>query len=478
MAELYLDPAFLYNCTVVNDFHFREFLSHFDQRGSFTCACGETHTLGTRTVLVSREALEESAELLRRTYGTGRLWVLSDENTEAAAGARWKSAARTARITERVLPGQPKPHPSMEMVGQLESGVKAASPDLLVSVGGGVISDLVKRLSLDLGIPNWCVATAPSVDAYSSGTSAMGVNGFHGSVAARASEVIVCDLDVMEKAPREMHLAGLGDLLAKFLAFLDWNLARVVTGESYCSLVSDVALESARGALSAARRLGRDPAEAARTLTDAALSSGFAMQALGGSRSAATAEHTMAHFWESAHSARNVRWDLHGILTGVASRMMLHTYRALYASLRDFSLDEMARLRQYDAEPPWRETVEAGLQPFIMKVNEEMAGRTLDRGELAGRLESYRNGAAEIAAVADGMLDELAGAVDLLEGIGFPFSLTELGLLPEDVLLPFRNIRLLRRRYSTFDLAYDLGLEEMMRKSGVRYVAALGPGAL
>ena len=64
------------------------------------------------------------------------------------------------------------------------------------------------------------------------------------------------------------------------------------------------------------------------------------------------------------------------------------------------------------------------------------------------------------------MLDELAGAVDLLEGIGFPFALTELGLLPDDVLLPFRNIRLLRRRYSTFDLAYDLGLEDTMRKSG------------
>ena len=465
----------MYNCTVVNDFHFEEFLSHFDRRGSLACACGHTHTLATRTVLVSRGALEESAELLGRTRGSAsRLWVLSDENTEAAAGARWKAAARAALITARVLPGQPKPHPSLDFVGLLASEVKAASPDLLVSVGGGVISDLVKRLSLDLGIPNWCVATAPSVDAYSSGTSAMGVNGFHGSVAARGSEVIVCDLDVMEKAPRDLHLAGLGDLLAKFLAFLDWNLSRVITGESYCTLVSDVALESARSALSSARRLERNPAEAARTLTDAALSSGFAMQALGGSRSAATAEHTMAHFWESAHSVRNGRWDLHGILTGAASRMMLHAYRAVYAGLEDFPLDETGRLRRFDAEPPWQETVEEGLRPFITKVNDEMAGRTLSRGQIAARLKAYRSGRAEIAALATGMLDELAGAVDLLEGIGFPFSLDELGLSPGDVLLPFRNIRLLRRRYSTFDLAYDLGLEETMRSSGERYVGTPG----
>lgn len=456
---------------VVPDFHFKEFMSRFDASGSLACACGKTHRLGTGTVLVSRGALEQSAEVLHRSRGS-RLWVLSDENTEAAAGSRWKSAAGKTRIAERVLAGRPKPHPTMALVDRLAFEVKAASPDLLVSVGSGVISDLVKRLSLDLGIPNWCVATAPSVDAYSSGTSAINVDGFHGSVAARASEVIVCDLEVMEKAPREMHLAGLGDLLAKFLAFLDWNLSRIITGESYCDLVADVALQSARSALSAARRLGRDPGEAARTLTDAALSSGFAMQALGGSRSAATTEHTMAHFWESAHAAQNRRWDLHGILTGVAGRMMLSCYRALYSRMAGFSLDEMARLRQFDAEPPWRGAVEEGLAPFVMKVNEEMAGRTFDRGELARRMEAFRNGQSQIVLLAAGMLDELASAVETLANIGFPFSLKEVGLPPREVLLPFRNIRLLRRRYSTFDLAYDLGLDNEVRVAGERYVAA------
>ncbi|MGO9308753.1 MAG: iron-containing alcohol dehydrogenase [Spirochaetia bacterium] len=457
----------------MQDFHFTQFMSRFDEKGTLACACGQTHHRGTGTVLVSRGALEESGELVRRTRGSGcRLWVLSDENTEAAAGARWKAAVGTARVDARVLPGRPKPHPTMALVAQLAAEVRAASPDLLVSVGGGVISDLVKRLSLDLGLPNWCVATAPSVDAYSSGTSAVTVNGFHGTVPARASDVIVCDLDVMERAPRELHLAGLGDLLAKFLAFLDWNVSRIVTGESYCALAAEVALASARDALSAARGLGRDPGEAARTLTDAALSSGFAMQALGGSRSAATAEHTMAHFWESARAAGNTRWDLHGILTGVASRMMLHCYRALYARLPDFALDEMARLGRFDSEPPWRETVERALAPFMAKVEEEMAGRTFERGDLARRLESFRGGRTEISSVAAGMLDELAAAVETLEGIGFPFSLQEVGLRKQDVLLPFRNIRLLRRRYSTFDLASDLGLDEVMLMSGEGYAAA------
>ncbi len=459
----------------MHNFHYRDFIARFDGNGNLACACGQTHHLDIKTVIASRGAIEESAELLGRGgAATGRVWVLSDENTEAAAAARWKKAVGRRDLVERVLPGRPKVHPSEDLVDRLAAEAREARPGLLVSVGSGVISDLVKRVSLKLGVPNWCVATAPSVDAYSSGTSAINFDNFHGSMPARASEVIVCDLEVMEKAPREMHLGGLGDLLAKFLAFLDWNLSRVVTGEQYCSLVSDLALESARTALSAARRLGSDPAEAARTLTDAALTSGFAMQAINGSRSAATAEHTMAHFWESAHSVGNARWDLHGILTGAASALMLPAYRALYERARNHVVDDRERLSAFDAEAPWQDRVEPGLTPFLAKVNEEMAGRRHDRGELSGRLEAWRTGSAGLARMADSLLDELSAAVELLKGIGFPFSLGEIGVAGKDALLPFRNIRLLRRRYSTFDLAYDLGLEGVMQEAGRKSIEGMG----
>jgi hypothetical protein len=106
----------------------------------------------------------------------------------------------------------------------------------------------------------------------------------------------------------------------------------------------------------------------------------------------------------------------------------------------------------------------------MAKVNEEMAGRTFTRGELSSRLHAFRRGQAEIEAIAAAMLDELAAAIEVLDGIAFPFLPSELGLKPEDVMLPFRNIRLLRRRYSTFDLAYDLGLESEMQETGRRCV--------
>jgi hypothetical protein len=171
---------------------------------------------------------------------------------------------------------------------------------------------------------------------------------------------------------------------------------------------------------------------------------------------------------------RNDRLDLHGILAGAASRIVLHAYRALYARLDGFEPDVAARLRAYELEPPWQESVEEGLQPFMGKVRDEMAGRRFDRVILTQRLQAFSTGRTEILGHARSTLDELAGAVTTLEGIGYPFSPAELGIGADYLLLPLRNARLLRKRYTGFDLAYELGLESVLADAGADCVKAMG----
>lgn len=467
--QVYVARLFGYSCPV-RRFFFQDFLSRFDSHGILACECGRTHRIDTRTVFAEPGALEDSAAAFCGEFGSAaRLWVLSDENTEEAAGKKWKAEAGASHLTSRILAARPRPAPTAELVAALAREMSAEPPDLLVSVGGGVLSDVVKRLSLLLDRPNWCVATAASVDAYSSATAAIDVNGFHNALPANVSRTIVADPDVIAGAPRVMFLAGLGDLLAKFIAHLDWNLSRIMTGEYYCPVIATVALESARSALSAARELRGDPREAVRTLTDAALSSGFAMQALTASRSAASAEHTMAHLWETPLTGLSTPLDFHGILVGAASRMVLHTYRAFYARLEEYEPDVPGRLAAWEAEPPWQENLDPGLAPYGAKVREEMSGRVFTRGMLAQRLETFRVARTEILARGRLMLAELGTAVETLESMGYPFAPRELGISRELLLLPFRNVRLLRRRYSGFDLGWELGLENMLREEGERY---------
>ena len=411
-------------------------------------------------MLVDAVALKQGASLLVRQRGTGvTIWVLSDENTEQAAGASWKSHLQAHRVVSRVLPAHPRPVPTSEMVDDLAREVREASPDLLVSVGSGVISDLVKRVSRDTGVSNWCVATAASADAFTSATSSIHVDGFHNAVPAAVSETVICDLEVIEKAPREMTLAGLGDLLAKFIAHLDWNISRMVTGEYFCDVTAEFAIESARAALSAARELKTNPREAARTLTDAVLTSGFAMQAIGTSRPAASAEHTIAHFWEFADAVPIEQLDLHGILVGVASKMILRGYEEFYRSLPGLILDAPSRLRAFEAEKPWQQSIEPALRPYEEKVRAEMGTRGFDRQALSQRLRRIESSREAILDLARPALEELGSAVQVLSGLDYPFSPGQLGISSDNTLLPCRNVRLLRSRYSSFDLAYELGVE-------------------
>ncbi len=417
-----------------------------------------------KEVLVSENAIDASLDLLKRMYGEKPvLWVLSDENTEAAAGSRFKSGVRASKVLARILPGEPHPVPTLELAQELGSEVKAASPNLLVSVGSGVISDLVKKVSLDTGIPNWCIGSAPSVDAYTSPTAAIRVKGYHSAIPARISEIVVCDLGVIDHAPSVLFLSGLGDLLAKFYGAMDWYLSNVMTGENYCRMISDFALGSARKALGAARALGSNHLEATRALTDAIIVSGLAMQAIGGSRPAASAEHTIAHFWEMASVVGRQDLDLHGILVGAASKLVLNGYQSFYRALAEGAAPDVGkRLAAFDKEPAWEKVLEEGLRPFKGKIAKEMGARKFDRGVLEHRLRTFVREKDKLLEIAKPLLGELSTAVQVLEDNGFPFSLEELGIAEKYRVLPVRNVRLLRNRYTSFDLAYELGMEERL----------------
>ncbi len=437
-------------------------------RGGGTCPCGRTHAIGVDDVLVGAGVLQRSAALLDRAVPRGSsAWVLSDERTEEAAARAWKGHARGVRIVSKVLPGDPKPVPTIALVNELAAVVRAVGPAVIVGVGSGVIADLAKQVSHETGIPNWAVATAASVDAYGSATAAIRVEGYHRTMTTAVSRHIAGDLDVIAAAPRELFFAGLGDLLAKIIAHLDWNLARLMTDEAYCPVIAGASRGSARQALAAARAFDADPVAAARSLTDAVFTSGFAMQSLGGSRSAASAEHTIAHHWEMAGVVGNPRWDLHGVLVGAASRIVLRTYRRLFEILKSFRPDPGPRLAAFDREPPWEQALEAGMRPFLSKIREEMALRRFDRGILADRIARFVHARAEILAMGEPLLDELSEAVQVLEALGYPFALGELGIPADAAVMAVRNVGLLRHRYSCFDLAYELGLSREMQEAAV-----------
>ncbi len=457
--------------------HMSELLGRFDASGRWRCTCGRTHVIHTRRVLLGEGVLESLPDLLRERFGgRARVWVLSDEHTERAAAGELKRLLGPRQVVQTVLPADPRPRCTPEEAAVLSGIVQAQRVDLILAVGGGSISDLGKKVSADTGTPNWCVATAPSVDAYTSGTSAVKDKGNFYSAEVSPSEVVVCPTSVMASAPQELVLAGLGDLLGKYVAYLDWNVAAAVAEEYICRECAELALCSARRGLEAGREIGTDRVEAVGRLADAALSSGLLMQALGSSRPAASAEHSVAHYWDVAGAVSDQRLNLHGLLVGAASRFVLSAYRSFFAMLPDRLPEAAARAAALSRGPHWEQTVVPEMQPFMGKMRAEMEGREPDAETLRKRLQAFAANREGLAELAQGILDELAGAIEALRDAGFPFDLRRYGLDPLQATLPFRHVRYLRNRYGCNDLMHELGLEEAVRAKVLASIEGeLGP---
>ncbi len=437
----------------------RDYLSKYGTPGA--CECGKVHRLETRRILFGRDALSEAAALLSEFHGkASKLWILSDTNTERAAGSRLKETLAGFRVEEEILPGAPKPEPTIELVSALVEKARAVSPELLIAVGGGTISDIVKKLSHDTGISNWCVVTAPSVDAFTSAKAAIWFKGYHKAIPSRVSEVVVCDLSVIEKAPQRLFLAGLGDLLGKYLAYLDWHLSHWITEEPICEEASRLGLLSTERALIAAKHLAEDREGATRYLSDAVLTSGLLMQSMGSSRPAASAEHTVGHFWEMYKTVKKKEFDLHGILVGVASQIVLEAYREFFGKIIDLEPSAAVRLRAFRNEPSWEQSLGEDILPFKFKMLDEMEGKGIwTESRIEKRLCRYISHRDRIGELARAQLEALGQAIETLADVGFPFSFSRLEAAPADIYLPFPYERYLRDRYTAFDLMYELGVE-------------------
>ncbi len=161
-----------------HSYHFKNFLKAYSPQGARACSCEREHRVATRSIYLGEGVLKRSGEILTAKFGASpAVWVLSDENTEKAAGSELKRRLKGARLHSTVLPALPEPKTTYALAGALRRQAEEVSPDLLLSVGGGTISDLGKMVSLDTGLPNWCLSTSPSVDAYVSGTSAVNREG-------------------------------------------------------------------------------------------------------------------------------------------------------------------------------------------------------------------------------------------------------------------------------------------------------------
>ncbi|MCL2539383.1 MAG: iron-containing alcohol dehydrogenase [Oscillospiraceae bacterium] len=197
------------------------------------CNCKKTHRTGLKKVVIEQNAIERLPQLLSE-YADRRVFLVSDKNTQLAAGDRVLTVLGSMGFHIGAYIFQTDVQPSQADLGKLMLEVHG-DVDALVAVGSGALQDLLKYYSVRTGIPLISIPTAASTDSYAMPFSVFFENGKKRVFRSAVPVMIVVDLNVIAAAPKQMAPAGAAAVLSKHISLFDWRLSKLVDETPYCA---------------------------------------------------------------------------------------------------------------------------------------------------------------------------------------------------------------------------------------------------
>ena len=426
--------------------------------GPHPCACGRVHEAPLQFVRVGRNAVEALPEALR-AIGCRKPFVVCDVNTKKAAWEKVRAVLEHAGIPYGLYCYQ-QAHlePDEHAVGAL---CMAFDPtcDAVVALGSGVINDCCKVFAHSAGLQQVIVGTAPSMDGYASNCASMIIDRVKTTLYSSCPSAIIADTEILKDAPERMLQAGLGDMLAKYIALCEWRIAHLITGEYYCENIASLMRRTLDGIVSAAPRLmERDP-EVIGAITEGLILSGVAIAFAGASRPASGQEHYFSHAWEMFALNRGLPAELHGIQVGVGTQLCFR----LYERLKSLEPDADSARKAMEAFDPvqWEDRLRRVYDQAAETLIDQEYSRwhKNDPEAHALRLKKIVENWPEIRETMN-LLPDARAILRLMEHTGMPTTPADIGESPQDVQDALLTARDTRDKYLTGSLLWDLGLLE------------------
>ena len=424
----------------------------------YDCACGKHHVCGMEYLKIGRGVIRFLPDMIA-AMGKNHPFMVCDKNTWQAAGERAAQILKEAGIPYGlyIIPGD-RISPAEWEVGSVIMHFDPAC-DMLLAVGSGVVNDICKVVGKAVGKPSAVVGTAPSMDGYASNSSSMEVNHVKVSLYNHAPVGILLDTEILAQAPMRMLWAGLGDMVAKYIALCEWRISHIVTGEYYCEEIAELMRTAVRRVVSGADGiLKRDP-DAIGAIAEGLVIAGVGMAYAEISRPASGLEHYFSHMWEMMALERNRPYDLHGIQVGVGTVLCMKLYETIPQILPNREKAE----KQMQAFDPaaWEQQVRrvfGKTADEILAIEEKT--RKNDPARHAVHLDRILSHWDEIVRVMKEELPEEQALFDVLRKTGMPMMPSDIGISEQDAVDAFLGSRDVRDKYITSSFLWDLGLTE------------------
>ena len=373
------------------------------------CDCGRDHELRTKLVVCEYGALKNFDKYMADCGLTGFRTVIYDTNTY-----NLPTMTHVAADQEIVLEAAGL-HSEKGLIEDCMTRF-VRKPDYVVVVGGGTLMDFGRYSAWKLGIPFVAIPTIVSSDGFTADICSIIIDGQKKSIPMQAADAVICDIGIVSGAPRFLTIAGVQDIMAKYVSIADWKIAHLVAGEYFCDKVCDMAQEALDIMVRCAHELaeGKEPDYEAMAYTQ--MLSGLTMQILSNSRAASGAEHLVAHLVEMKPRGFEKAHGLHGECVGVGTIMCADAYH----KLAERETIEVKPFEPIDEQ--WVREVFGPLTDGILKENENDVLKTFPPENIKNHWQEIREIIAEIPTA-----EEL---VELYTKIGAKHSLEELEIDP------------------------------------------------
>lgn len=289
------------------------------------CPCGRKHETAIQDVVIESGAVNFVGDVLKRNGFSKKLLLVADKNTLKAADGIQNSLSGfdvEYKLYDNLRLAD------MENVECIEKLI--ADRDISVlSVGTGSLNDICRLASARQGRKLCIFGTAPSMDGFASYSAPIVCGGFKSSYSAKSPEVIIGDTKILAASPNELKSAGFGDMMAKYIGLVDWQVSSLLTGEYYCERIAALTRSATDELFNLADKVTANDEYTAGKIFEALLKTGIGMSFSQNSRPASGSEHIISHLIECVQLRDGILPNFHGEDIGVCTLEMLKYYNKL-----------------------------------------------------------------------------------------------------------------------------------------------------
>ena len=426
----------------------------FEKVNGSPCACGREHFVPIK-IYSGRGAIDNLIPEVKG-YGAKKVFLLADMTTYKVAGEKVRAMLEDADIACTVCILKERPEPDEKSVGSAIMHYDTDC-DVIVAVGSGVVNDVGKIVGAVANKPYIIVGTAPSMDGYASATSSMTRGGLKISLPSKSADVIIGDTAILATAPDKMLAAGLGDMLAKYVSICEWRISEIINGEYYCENIASLVRSSLKKCIDNKDGLLAREDDAIEAVFEGLTCCGAAMTFAGLSRPASGGEHYFSHVLDMRALEFGTPEDLHGIQCAYATYIMAKFYDRVRELVPDRE-KALAYVKNFDYSKYSADLTEFLGRAATSMIALETKEKKYDTALHEKRLDVIISAWDKILRVIEEEMPRADEIEAILNAIGAPKTMAELGL--DDSILhdTFAATKDMRDKYVLSRLLWDLGV--------------------